>query len=93
MSTYQFFYNRFQRDFFGCTTTGVLVQSIVGAISAMYVLMHGTSTAQMMQLFCVVACCMLYNGAVLSQQKPKTIFNILLISITVNTLIAVINLM
>jgi hypothetical protein len=93
MSTYQIFYNRFQRDFFACITTGVLVSSIVGSIAAMYVLMHGTGIGQMIQLFFVVSCSMGYNGAVLSQQKPKTIFNILLFSIFVNAVIAVINMM
>jgi len=91
MSTYQKVYGRFERDFMGCTTIGVLVQSIVGSISAMYVLMHGTGIGQMIQLFAVVACCMVYNGSVLSQQKPKKIFNCLLVSLTVNTLIAMCN--
>ncbi|RZJ31055.1 MAG: hypothetical protein EOO48_03230 [Flavobacterium sp.] len=91
MNTYQKLYSRFEQDFFGCLTTGVLVQSIIGAIAAMYVLMHGTHPAQMVELFFVVACCMLYNGAVLAQQKPKTIFNVLMISLLVNSIMIAIN--
>ena len=91
MNTYGKLYGKFERDFMGCTTTGVLVQSIVGAIAAMYVLMHGTTPMQMIQLFFVVGSCMMYNGSVLSQQKPKVIFNILLVSITINIIIAVLN--
>ncbi len=92
MSTYQIFYNRFERDFFGCLTTGILVQSIVGGIAAMYILMHGTSAGRMVQLFFVVLFCMLYNGAVYSQQKPKVIFNALLLSLAANSLFIIANL-
>ncbi|RZJ35592.1 MAG: hypothetical protein EOO51_04425 [Flavobacterium sp.] len=91
MITYQKIYNKFEQDFMACTTTGVLVQSIVGAIAAMYVLMHGTEPQYMVELFLVIACCMAYNGAVLSQQKPKITFNLLMVSLVVNTIIAAIN--
>lgn len=91
MTTYQKLYSKFEEDFIACTTTGVLVQSIVGAIAAMYVLKHGTSPLYMFELFIVVACSMTYNGAVLSQQTPKTTFNILMVSLLVNTIIAAIN--
>lgn len=93
MSTYQKMYERFETDFMGCIATGVLVQSIFGAIAAMYVLHHGNHLFQMIQLFVVVAVSMGFNGAVLSQQKPKTTFNILLVSLSVNTIIAVANML
>lgn len=91
MSTYEKMYGRFERDFFGCIATGVMVQSIVGGVAAMYVLMHGNGIFQMIQLFVVVAMAIMYNGAVLAQQKPKTIFNTLLLSLGVNALMILLN--
>ncbi|MBF0694204.1 MAG: hypothetical protein IR153_04005 [Flavobacterium sp.] len=92
MSTYEAFYGKFERNIMGFTATGVLVQAIVGGIAAMYVLMNGTSIRQMMQLFVVVACCMIFNGAVLSQQKPRVVYNLLIVSLVANFIITMINL-
>ncbi len=91
MSTYESVYGKFERNIMGCTATGILVQSIIGSIAAMYVLMHGTSIRQMVQLFFVVSSCMIFNGAVLSQQKPRTVYNILIGSLVINVIIAIIN--
>jgi hypothetical protein len=93
MSTYQKLYATFEKDFFGCLTMGVLLQSIVGGIAAMYVLTNGTSPMQMVQLFVVVAVSMGYNGAVMAQRPPKVVFNALLLSLSVNTLLIVANLL
>lgn len=91
MNTLDKFYVQFEQDFFASSTIGVLVQSCIGGIAAMKVLEHGTSLFQMMQLFLVVVLAIMYNGAILSQQKPKTVFNLLLLSVTVNSLIAAYN--
>lgn len=93
MNTYNRLYSKFEMDFFGCLTTGVLVQSIIGGIAAMYVLTNGTSPGQMVQLFLVVAGCMVYNGAVLAAQKPKVIFNLLIVSLTISVAMITINLL
>ena len=91
MSTYDKYYAQFQNGFFANSTLGVLVQSCVGGIAAMAVLVNGNSLAQMFQLMIVVALSVGYNGAILSQQKPRTVFNILLASIAINILLAAIN--
>lgn len=91
MSTYAKVFGQFEESFLGITTIGVLAQSCLGGIAAMAVLMNGTSLGQMIQLFLVVACSMTFNGAVLSNQKPKTIFNILIFAVTINTILAIIN--
>lgn len=91
MSTYSKYLDRFEHGLFANVSIGVLVQSCVGGIAAMAVLMNGTSLFQMIQLFLVVALCIGFNGAVLSQQKPKTMYNLLIASIALNTLIALVN--
>ena len=91
MITYNKVYQDFEKSFIGVTTIGVLVQSILGGIAAMAVLTHGNNFVQMAQLFLVVCACLCFNGAVLSQQKPKVTFNILIIGILVNVALATIN--
>lgn len=91
MSTYDKMYEEFKNEFFAGISLGILVASILGGVAAMSVLMHGTGIAQMLQLVAVVTACMLYNGSVLSQQKPKTIFNMFLLSVAVNVVIATFN--
>lgn len=91
MSTYAKIYNRFEHGFFGSITLGILASSCLGGIAAMAVLQNGTSLGQMFQLFLVVGSAMTFNGSVLSQQKPKTIFNLLIVSIVVNTILTTIN--
>jgi hypothetical protein len=91
MNTYQKYYGQFEHGFMGGCTLGILVQSCLGAIAAMSVLENGTSFLQMVQLFLVVASCMMFNGSVLSQQKPKVIFNLLLAGLVINTIISIIN--
>ena len=91
MSTYENFYRQFEHGFFAATTLGVLAQSCIGGIAAMAVLENGNGLTQMIQLFLVVALSVSYNGSILSQQKPKVVFNLLLWSVGINLLIAVVN--
>ena len=91
MNTYDKYLGRFEHGFFANSTLGVLVQSCVGGIAAMAVLENGNSLIQMIQLFFVVILAVGYNGAILSQQKPKVVFNFLIWSVGLNFLIAIIN--
>jgi len=91
MSTYDKLYAEFKNEFFAGIAIGILIASILGGIAAMSVLMHGTGIGQMAQLITVVAACMIFNGSVLSQQKPRTIFNAFLIGTAVNIIITVVN--
>ena len=57
----------------------------------MTVLQNGNTPRQMVQLFFVVILCMGFNGAVLAQQKPKIVFNLLLASVFINAFILLLN--
>ncbi|MBF6609313.1 MAG: hypothetical protein ITG00_11360 [Flavobacterium sp.] len=91
METYSRFFRSFEESFFATTTISILAHSCLGGAAAMAVLMNGTGMIQMVQLFLVVAVCMLFNGSVLSQQKPKVVFNLLIVGTIVNTLLATYN--
>ena len=91
MSTYQKYLDNYARGYIGFNTIAILFQSCWGSAVAMYVLKNGNSPAQMVQLFFVVILCMIFNGSVLSQQKPKIVFNLLLASVLINTIILIAN--
>jgi hypothetical protein len=91
MKVYQKCYGNFERGFIGFTTLGVLGQSCLGSAAAMLVLMRGTSFAQMFQLFIIVSACMMFNGAVLAQQKPKMVFNLLIASVLLSLAVIIFN--
>jgi len=91
MSTYEKYFGEFEKMFFANCAVTVLVQSCVGGIAAMAILMNGTGIAQMLQLFAVVILSIGFNGTILSTQKPKVVYNAFLLALTVNLILAVIN--
>lgn len=91
MNLYNKSFAAFQKGFIGYSTLGVLGQSCMGSIAAMAILQNGTSVANMFQLFLVVASCMAFNGAVLAQQKPKVVFNILIWSASLSAVISAVH--
>ena len=91
MNYYHKYLDGYTRGFIGFNTLGILFQSCWGSVAAMTVLQNGNSPRQMVQLFFVVILCMLFNGAVMAQQKPKVVFNLLLASIFINAFIILLN--
>lgn len=69
----------------------IIFQSCIGSIAAILILMQGVSFWSIFQLSIVVFSCGFYNGGVLAQLSPKVNFNLLLISLTLNTLLIVAN--
>jgi hypothetical protein len=91
MSTYQNLLNTYKSGYYGFTTMSVMVQSCLGGLTAMFILMNGAAPLQMVQLFFTVVLCSAFNGAVLAQQPPKLVFNLLIASVAVNTLLLIYN--
>lgn len=91
MKTYQKYLDGYARGYIGFNAIAILFQSCLGSAAAMVILQNGTSAAQMIQLFFPVAFCMVFNGCVLSQRKPKIVFNLLLGSVFINAILIVIN--
>lgn len=94
MELYQKTLENFKEGYFAYATLAIIGQSCLGSVAAMYVLSHGTSALQMIQLSLVVMICMSVNTSILAQLKPQTVFNLIILSaissvffILVNTLI------
>lgn len=91
MTLYEKIYHQFEYGFMGGIALGILASSCIGGIAAMAVLENGIDVFHFVQLIIVVASAMVFNGAVLSQQKPRTTFNMLLLSVGVNSFLAIVN--
>ena len=91
MKLYKLLYEDFEQLFLGYSALAVILSSCLGSAAAMAVLMNGHDMVQMIQLFLVVAVCMWYNAAVLAQMKPKFVFNSLILSLVVSTIVILFN--
>jgi len=79
----------------GYATIGIIGQSCIGSLAAMLILMNDSigRPLQIMELFLVTILCMIYNGSVLSQQKGKVQFSILMTSVLASALFITLNLL
>lgn len=85
--------NEFEKGVKGYSAIFIIAQSCLGSVAALYILMNGVEALQMAQLFLVTIVCMSYNAAVLSQQKPKIVFNLFIASILLSALVLTYNLL
>jgi hypothetical protein len=70
----------------------IILQSCIGAIAAMYILINGLDTiSSLVQLFFCVILTSFYNAAILAQLKEKWVFNTLLLSLLVNVAFIILN--
>ncbi len=92
MKLYNLLYEDFEELFLGYSALAIILSSCIGSAAAMTILMNGHDMVQMFQLFLVVVVTMGYNTAVLAQMKPKFVFNSLLVSLLVSTVLIIINL-
>lgn len=91
MKIYNALYKDFEELFVGYSALAIILSSCVGAAAAMVILMNGHDLVQMTQLLIVVGVCMWYMASVLSQMKPKFVFNSLIVSLLVSTILIFVN--
>lgn len=91
MKIYRILYADFEKLFLGYSALAIILSTCLGAAAAMAVLMNGHDMVQMFQLFLAVAVCMIYMASVLAQLRPKFVFNALILSLVVNTVLIFIN--
>ena len=91
MSIYQRTLEDFKEKYIAFAVLTILGQSCLGSVAAMFVLKNGTSLAQITELAFVVLFTMGVNTAILSQQKPKIVFNLLIWSVIISTVLIIIN--
>ncbi len=91
MKIYNNYLNEYSSGVMGYSALAIIGQSCVGSVAAMAILSNGTSFGQMLQLFIITSLCLLYNGSIFSQQKPKLSFNLLILSILSSIIALVFN--
>lgn len=91
MRLYNVLYKDFEELFVGYSAVAIILTTCVGAASAMVILMNGHDFIQMLQLFLVVAVSMTYLVTVLAQMKAKFVFNTLILSLLVSSILLLIN--
>lgn len=91
MKLYRTVYEDFEKMYLGHATVGIILSSCLGSAAAMVVLMNGHDFIQMLQLFLIVVVAMGYNSTVLANMKAKFIFNALIISIVVSSVLLLLN--
>ncbi|MDH7448301.1 hypothetical protein [Aquimarina sp. 2201CG14-23] len=69
----------------------IILSSCLGSVAAMYILMQERSASQVIELTLCVIICMAFNASILAQMKPKFVFNLLIASLTINTLLVILN--
>ncbi len=75
----------------GYSAVAVILTACLGAAAAMVILMNGHDFLQMTQLFIVLVGAMAYLVSVLSQMKAKFVFNALILSLVLSSILLLIN--
>ncbi|MFD2517668.1 hypothetical protein [Salinimicrobium flavum] len=91
MRIYNALYKDFEELYVGYSAVAIILSSCLGSAAAMVILMNGHDLTQMFQLFLVVAVALTYNATVLAQMKPKFVFNTLIVSLLVSSILLLIN--
>lgn len=77
-------FNQFKEGYLGYGTLGLLLQSCVGGIAAMFILKQDGGDLQKFELFLTTALCMAYNASFYANFNKKFIFNLLITSVAIN---------
>ena len=91
MKIYKSLLDDFSQLYLGYASVAIILSSCLGGAAAMLILLNGHGLVAMVQLFLVVSVCMIYNSTVLLQMKPNFVFNSLLVSLAVSSIVALTN--
>jgi len=90
-TVYNKYLTMFKTEYMLYIPLSIIFQSCLGSIAAMYILENHVPSFSFFQLGLCVVVSMLYNASVLAQLNSKLVFNLLLLTITVNTLLLILN--
>ena len=93
MNLYTKYLFDFKKHYILYIPLSIILQSCVGSIAAMYVLMNHNSSFYMFELSLCVIVTMSYNASIMAQFKHKWVFNLLILTLIVNIGLIVINIM
>ena len=71
--------------------SSIIVSTCIGAVAVLSIFQNGSGLMQMLQLFVVVALCNSVLASILTVQKPGIVLKAVIASITVCTLLMVVN--
>jgi len=92
MTLYTRYYEEFHDKYTMYIPLTIILQSCLGGIAAMYILINGLDTiSSLIQLGLCVIVTSVYNAAILAQLRDKWVFNILLLSLLMSTIFIIIN--
>lgn len=91
MKLYKSLFQDFDNLYLGYATVAIILSSCLGGAAAMVVLMNGHDVTQMFQLFLIVAGCMWYNSTVLANLNHKFVFNSLIASLVISSVLLIVN--
>jgi hypothetical protein len=91
MKLYENSLRRFEDNFFAYATLAIIGQSCLGSAAAMYILSHGTSTFQMVQLTLIVIICMSVNTSIFAQLSARVVFNLVIGSVLSSVFFIIVN--
>jgi len=92
MTLYSTYLNEFQSKYTMYIPLTIILQSCLGGIAAMYILMNGLDTISgLVELFLCVILTSFYNAAILAQLKGKMVFNMLILSLLFSTVFIILN--
>lgn len=92
MGIYRKFLQDFKQNYVLMIPLTIILQSCLGSIAAMRILMSGNNYVSFFELTTCVILCMVYNAAILAEMKVKLVFNLLLTTLVVNSIFIIINL-
>ena len=81
----------FSKNYMANSSLGIILSTCIGSIAVMTTLMNGNGILQMFLVLISVIICSLHNASILTLQKAELVFNLLLISTLVNTVIILVN--
>ena len=91
MRLYNTLYKDFEDLYVGYSAVAIILTTCLGAAAAMVILMNGHDVVQMTQLFIVLVGAMAYMVSVLAQMKAKFVFNALILTIVLSSILLLIN--
>ncbi|MEM6684802.1 MAG: hypothetical protein AAF617_03310 [Bacteroidota bacterium] len=92
MTLYTRYYEEFHDKYIMYIPLTIILQSCLGGIAAMYILMNGLDTiSSLLQLGLCVIVTSFYNATILAQLKDKWVFNTLLFSLLMSVVLILIN--
>lgn len=85
--------HEFAHDYYMYVPLSIILNSCLGSIAAMTILMQGTSWISGVELTLCVSLCMGYNAALLAGANRKFSFWLLVVSLLVNLLLILVTLL